>query len=197
MFHSTYRSSKELKVSYKTALNYIEDIEKGLDIKLVITNKGGKGGGGSTFLSSDGEKILKECKALNAMIELNNGINEIETIITHVDKDNGIMEIEISDNIITLPRKNNYSVGDKVLALISYDNIFITLEPYKSSVRNILKGTITEMQLIDNLFRIKVNVGNIGVYSDITKFASTDLKLELGKEVYVGFKAMSIALLKL
>ena len=39
-------SAKSIKVSYRTALNYIDKIESALNVKIVNTTKGGKGGGG-------------------------------------------------------------------------------------------------------------------------------------------------------
>jgi molybdate transport system regulatory protein len=196
-YDSTSEASKTVKISYRSALNYIGDIENNLNIKVVKTFKGGKGGGGSTHLTSEGKKILKKCKVINAIIELHKGLNEIETIVSNIDNNNNMMEIEFNDFKLILPIKKEFNVGDKVLALIGYDSVFVMLEPYRSSVRNILKGIITEMQLIDNMFRIRINVGNVGIYCDITRLASDDLELELGKEVYIGFKAMAVAMLKL
>jgi molybdate transport system regulatory protein len=183
-------------VSYRTVLNHILDIEDNLDVKLIETYKGGSGGGGYTILTSEAKKILKKCKIINAVIELHKGLNEIRTVVTNVNMDEKSMKVRIGDYEAVLPIKDNYEVGDDVLALISYENVFIMLEPQVSSVRNIFKGIITEMQSIDNMYRIKINSGDIGIYSDITKMASDDLNLSLGKEVYLGFKAMAVALLK-
>ncbi|MDR3222662.1 MAG: TOBE domain-containing protein [Methanobrevibacter sp.] len=198
IYSSISKSTKALGVSYRTTFNYINDIQDNLDIKLFIGHRGGLGGGGSANLTSDGKKILKACVAVNTIIELHKGFNEIETVVSNFDKNNNMMEIKIDEDYnIKLPLKEEYSVGDKVLALISYEDIFITLKSCQSSVRNILKGNISEMKLINHMLRIKVNVGNVGFYSDITKLSSDELNLQLGKEVYVCFKAMGIALLKL
>ena len=61
------------------------------------------------------------------------------------------------------------------------------LEPQTSSIRNILKGQIVEMKLEGEIIRVKVNVGGVILCSDITVSA----------ENYIGFKAMSVATLKL
>jgi molybdate transport system regulatory protein len=197
IYGSITKAIKVLGISYGTAFNYINNIEENLDIKLVIGTKGGLGGGGSAIITSEGKKILKECKAVKTIIELNKGFNEIEAVVSDIDENNNMMEIKIDEEYnIKLSLKEEYSVGDKVLALISYENIFITLKSYQSSVRNIFKGNISEMRLVNNILRIKVNVGNVGFYSDITKLSSDELDLQLGKEVYVCFKAMGIALLK-
>lgn len=50
------------------------------------------------------------------------------------------MTIEMNNINITIPLNEKHSAGDKILILISYDNIFIMLESQKSSVRNIFKG---------------------------------------------------------
>ena len=86
---------------------------------------------------------------------------------------------------------------DKILALISYDNIFLMLEPQSSSIRNVLKGQIVEMRLKNEIIRVKIDVGGVVLCSDITVSAEKELNLNIGSEVYVGFKAMSVATLKL
>ena len=108
------------------------------------------------------------------------------------------MTIKMNQFKINTPLNRNYDVGDKLLALISYDNIFVMLEPQMSSIRNIIKGKIIEMKLEKEVIRIKIDVGDgLKLYSDITLSAEKDLNLTIGKEVYIGFKAMSVATLKL
>ena len=191
---SMTESAKSIKVSYRTALNYIDKIESALNVKIVNTTKGGKGGGGGTTLTDEGYSILKECKKINAIMELHKDVNEIES---EVGKDKGIMTVKMKQFEINTPLNRNYKVGDKLLALISYDNIFVMLEPQTSSIRNIIKGRIIEMKLENEVIRVKIDVGGLNLYSDITLSAEKDLNLTIGKEVYIGFKAMSVATLKL
>lgn len=130
-------------------------------------------------------------------MELHRDTNEIEAEILEIDKEKGVMKIQMKELCLTIPLKKEYNVGDKILALISYDNIFIMLEPQTSSIRNIFKGKITEMRLQDEMVRVRIDVDGVDIYSDITLSAGKDLDLGLGKEVYIGFKALSIATLKL
>ncbi len=190
-------AAKSVKVSYRTALNYIEKIESSLNVKIVNTTKGGKGGGGGTTLTEEGYSILKECKKINAIMELHKDVNEIESEIIRIDDAKGVMTIKMHEFEINAPLNRNYEVGDKLLALISYDNIFLMLEPQTSSIRNILKGQIVEMKLKNEVIRVKIDVDGIVLCSDITLSAEKELNLNIGKEVYVGFKAMSVATLKL
>jgi molybdate transport system regulatory protein len=190
-------AAKAIKVSYRTALNYIEKIESTLNVKIVSTTKGGKGGGGGTTLTEEGYSILKECKKINAIMELHKDVNEVESEIVAVNEAKGVMTIRMQEFEINAPLNRNYEVGDKILALISYDNIFLMLEPQASSIRNILKGQIVEMRLQGEIIRVKIDVGGVDLCCDITLSAEKELNLNIGKEVYVGFKAMSVATLKL
>ncbi|WP_432644718.1 TOBE domain-containing protein [Methanobrevibacter sp.] len=190
-------ASKKIKVSYRTALNYIEKMESALNVKIVNTTKGGKGGGGGTSLTDDGYSILKECKKINAIMELHKEVNEIEADIVDINTEKGVMTIKMNQFEISAPLNRNYAIGDKILALISYDNIFLMLEPQSSSIRNVLKGQIIEMKLQNEIIRVKVDVGGVVLCSDITVSAEKELSLKIGTEVYVGFKAMSVATLKL
>lgn len=194
---SLTEAAKLIKVSYRTALNYIEKIESTLNVKIVSTTKGGKGGGGGTSLTEEGFSILKECKKINAIMELHKDVNEIEAEIINIDDAKGVMTIDMHSFKINAPLNRNYEVGDEILALISYDNIFLMLEPQTSSIRNILEGQIIEMKLENEIIRVKVDVGGVILCSDITLSAEKELNLSIGKKVYVGFKAMSVATLKL
>ena len=194
---SLTQAAKAINVSYRTALNYIEKIESTLDVKIVSTTKGGKGGGGGTVLTEEGYSILKECKKINAIMELHKDVNEIEAEVISVDESKGVMTIKMHNFEINTPLKRHYEVGDKLLALISYDNIFLMLEPQTSSIRNILEGQIVEMRLENEIIRVKIDVGGVNLCSDITLSAEKELNLTIGKKVYIGFKAMSVATLKL
>ena len=205
---SITEAAKLCKISYRTALNYIDKIESTLDIAIVSTKKGGSGGGGSTILTEEGQLILKECKKINAIIELHKETNELEAEIVDIGSEKKDMTLKIKDLELTIPLNKNYSIGDKILALISYDNISITLKPHKSSVykalnpqnssvRNVLEGTVTELKLNEETVRVRITVSGVDIYADISLSALKDLKLELGKEVFISFKALSIATLKL
>lgn len=190
-------ASKLIDVSYRTALNYINKIETALNVSIVSTSKGGKGGGGGAILTPEGRSILKECKKINAIMQLHRDVNEIETVVSDIDEDKGVMELTKNNLSIKIPLDRSYALGDNILALISYDNIFIMLEPSKSSIRNIIDGKIVEMKLDGEVIEVRIDVGGVELYSFITLSAEKDLNLTIGKTVYIGFKAMSVATLKL
>ena len=61
----------------------------------------------------------------------------------------------------------------------------------------LVAASSVEMKLENEVIRVKIDVGGLNLYSDITLSAEKDLNLTIGKEVYIGFKAMSVATLKL
>ena len=53
------------------------------------------------------------------------------------------------------------------------------------------------MKLDGEVIKVRIDVGGVELYSFITLSAEKDLNLTIGKTVYIGFKAMSVATLKL
>lgn len=210
---SITEGAKRTNIAYRTALNYIDKIESSLNIKIINTRKGGKGGGGCAVLKDEGKSILKECKKINAIVELHRNINEIPSKVIAINDDKKTLTLEFdseSTNVkhnkdlkevekikITIPHTNKYKIGDKVLGLISYDNIFLMMNCEETSVRNILKGKINELSLLDDILRLKVNINGLNLFVDITKSSGDKLDLKIDKEVSIAFKATSIATLKL
>ena len=103
----------------------------------------------------------------------------------------------MNNTTMILPLNEDYEVGDRIITVISYDNIIVMLKPQESSILNVLKGKIIEMKLVNEMIRLVVDVDRINIVADIALSASKDLKLSFGKPVYIGFKAVFIATLKL
>ncbi|MEN6574453.1 TOBE domain-containing protein, partial [Methanobacterium aggregans] len=160
---------------------------------LVLTQRGGKGGGGGSELTTKGKLLLREYRKVESVIKMHTDVNEIESEIAEIDEEKKIINIYFGDKRVILPLRGDFKVGEKILVLISPEDIFLTLEPQKSSVRNVFKGTITRMELKNQVVRLNINLGNVNLFADITQYARDELKLDLGKEVFVGFKAAAIA----
>ena len=194
---SITKASQKAGIPYRSALKYIENIEKDINSEVVSTKRGGKGGGGGTKLTNNGKLILKEYRKVDSILKMHADVNEIEGNISEIDNENKIASIYLNEKKIILPVRGNFNVGDRVLVLISPENIFVMLEPQESSVRNIFEGKITGMELKDHLIRLNVDLGQINLFVDITEYAREQLNLTLGKVVYIGFKAAAIAMVKI
>ena len=196
-YNSTTQASEKARIPYRSALKYIEELEKELNRIIVSTHRGGKGGGGESKLTSDGKAILKEYRKVESILKMHADVNEIEANIKEIDYKNKIAIIHLNDEKIILPVRGDFEVGDRVLVLISPEDIFVMLEPQESSVRNIIPGKIMKMELKDHLVRLTVDIGGHNLLADVTEYAREQLNLTLGKDVYIGFKAAALAMVKI
>lgn len=196
-FNSILKASKKANIPYRTALKYIENMENELNTVIVSTQRGGKGGGGESELTSEGKIILKEYKKVNGILKMHDDINEIESTVSDVDMENKIVNIDLNGKKVILPLRGNFNVGDKVLVLISPEDIFVSSKPQKSRVRNVFEGTITSMELKDNFIRLKVDLGEIDLFVDINQHSKDLNNLNPGKKVFIGFKGAAITMIKI
>ena len=196
-YGSIAKASKETGIPYRTALKNIEIMEMELGSPIVVTKRGGKGGGGSSELTNEGKQVLLKFIKVNQVLKKHVDFNEIVGVISGVDEDKKIMKVAINRNEITLPTVKNIDVGDKVLVSISPDNIFVTLELHESSVRNTFEGTITKMQFKNDAVRLDVDVDGNDIIVDITELSREKLDLNIGKKIFIGFKAVSADVIKI
>jgi len=194
---SIMEASKKENIPYRSALKYIEELEKEINKSIVSTSRGGKGGGGKSKLTSYGKLILKEYRKVESILKMHDDVNEIETHITDIDQENKIIYINLNHKKVILPLRGNFNIGDKVLVLISPEDIFVMLEPQKSSVRNIFEGKITSMEFKNHLIRLNINLGEYNLFADVTERSMDQLNLALGKNVFIGFKAAAILIIKI
>ncbi|NYB27106.1 MAG: TOBE domain-containing protein [Methanobacteriaceae archaeon] len=194
---SITNASKKADIPYRSALKYIEDLERELNKSIVSTQRGGKGGGGESKLTSEGKAILKEYRKVESILKMHADVNEIEGYIKEIDYENKIAIIYLGEKKVILPLRGNFKVGDRALVLISPEDIFVMLKPQESSVRNIFPGKIIGMELKNHLVRLNVAVEDITLFVDITEYAREQLDLHLGKDIYIGFKAAALAMVKI
>lgn len=195
-YGSIIQASKETGIPYRTALKNIEIMENDLGSPIVTTKRGGKGGGGSSELTTNGKEILQKFIKLNRVIKKHADINEIEGSISSLDIEKRVMTVKLDKHEIVLPFNEGFNIKDTVLILISPSDIFVTLKAQKSSVRNMLPGKITEMKFKKDIVRLTVNLNDIDIIADITELSRKELDLNLGKEVFIGFKAAAIDVIK-
>lgn len=196
-YGSIIKASEETGIPYRTALKNIEIMESELGSSIVTTKRGGKGGGGSSELTASGREILQKFIKLNRVIKKHADLNEINGIISSIDEDKRVMTVKLDKHEITLPLNEEFNVKDVVLILISPSDIFVTLEAQKSSVRNMLTGKIIEMKFKKDIVRMTVSINSIEVIVDITELSRNELDLNLGKKVFIGFKAAAVDIIKI
>jgi molybdate transport system regulatory protein len=197
-YGSITKSAKKIGIPYRTALKYIENLEKEIGSSIVASKRGGKGGGGSSQLTSVGKILIKEYAKFNSILKKHSDVNEVEGKVAEIDHDNRIMKVTLNKKIVILPIIEDLKIGDEVLLLISPEEIFIMLEAHESSVRNIFEGKIVEMGFQNEMVRVKVAIDeDISLFADITEYSRDKLGLNLGSDIFIGFKATSIPVIKI
>ncbi len=115
----------------------------------------------------------------------------VENIIPSIVESNedGVAVVNIfGSNIIGI---STLKAGEDVLVCIRPEDIMISRETGKSSVRNFLKVKISKIIPLGPLVRVKMENSLVAL---ITKQAAEDLQLKTGDEIYAKFKATSVHL---
>lgn len=121
------------------------------------------------------------------------GVENIFSLpIANSDKQRGVTELEIGDQLLVIPFIGT-EIGQLVPIAIRAEDIIISLEPnLPISARNILRGTIDG---VDDQVIVSILVEGHRLSVKITHEAREQLQLSNGKEVYCVIKANAINLL--
>ncbi|MCK9152378.1 TOBE domain-containing protein [Methanobacterium alcaliphilum] len=188
-------ASKKTGIPYRSALKYIEVMEETVGHGVVFTTRGGRGGGGGSKLSSLGKKIIKEYTKINKVLQKVSDLNELPGRVKNIDNEKKVMHIDFSGQDIILPLSRDFNVDDDVTLLISPEDIIVMLKPQESSIRNIMPGQIIGLKLNEGMVRLEVILSNESSLDvDVTQYSKEKLGLDLGKNIFIGFKAVSISI---
>jgi molybdate transport system ATP-binding protein len=106
----------------------------------------------------------------------------------------GTMSVGIDRVTVEVPYSGQ-TAGETVhIAISARDILLATEEPHATSARNILAGTVSELQEQDLNLYVKVDCG-ITLIALITKHAAEQLSIRQGQPIWLAFKAHSCYLL--
>ena len=81
-------------------------------------------------------------------------------------------------------------------AVLNSNDVTLALNPVENvSVQNIIPGEIISIHSLDSAIFCKIDLGGITIMSEITNQARKDMRLEIGKKIWVLFKAHALKLL--
>lgn len=100
---SIMKASKKANIPYLSALKYIEDMETEVESPVVITQRGGKGGGGGSRLSETGKSLTWEYIKLSNVIRKRRVVNEISGLVSEIDEVSRIIKIVLDSMKISIP----------------------------------------------------------------------------------------------
>lgn len=84
-------------------------------------------------------------------------------------------------------------VGETVRVCIYSSDVSIALQkPTQTSIRNILRGQIAQIELKNERVDIAVLVEGRKIWASISKWAQQELRFAVGQDVYVQIKAVSV-----
>ena len=85
------------------------------------------------------------------------------------------------------------NVGERVRVCIYSSDVSITLQkPEQTSIRNILRGQVAQIEIQDFRVDIAVLVDGHKIWASISKWAQNELRFAVGQDVYVQIKAVSV-----
>ncbi len=102
-------------------------------------------------------------------------------------RDNGLTSVSI-DGVQII---SSAPAGGDVYATIRPESILISLDPIRSSARNMFRGKIVRIVDEGGVVKVEVDIG-IEVIAAITRFSFDDMKLRVGRDVFIAFKAVDV-----
>lgn len=195
-YGSIAKASEETGISYRTALKNIEIMERELGSRIVITKRGGKGGGGTSELTNVGKQILFKFIKINRILKARADINEIEGTVSDLDEEKGVMKIVLDKEELSFPITHNLNIGDEVFILVRPIDVVIIPENNKSYAVNVLEGILTETQLKNDIMSLNIDINGSNLLAYIPKLWIKELDLNCGEKLLVGFKADSVDIFK-
>jgi molybdate/tungstate transport system ATP-binding protein len=110
-----------------------------------------------------------------------------------ISADNGLLRIE-TDSMV-FEASGDIEVGEQVYAFLRPENIVLSKTCTESSIRNSLQGTVTDIQVLGALVRVKVDCG-VTLSTLITRQSAEEMGFFPGVPVYAQFKESSIRVLR-
>ncbi|QEF94437.1 TOBE domain-containing protein [Methanothermobacter sp. KEPCO-1] len=192
---SISRAAEEAGIPYRSALAYIKNLEELLGEEVVETRRGGKGGGGGSRLTETGIRVVLEYLKLKRALERQISSNEIRGTVEEISGDGS--RIRVGNSLMEAPMVEGLSPGDEVILLVDPEDIVLMGERYDTSMRNIIPGTVTGLELDGDTVTVRINAGDIKLKTRITRESQRKMKLNPGSDVYAGFKAVAVTVLKI
>ena len=103
----------------------------------------------------------------------------------------GTSIIQVNQN---LQIEASFSSPGKVTVNVRPEDILVSIKPLHSSARNVFKGKIVEIKDLGSITKLIVDAGKKFTVQ-ITKKSLTEMKLHIGSQIYLTFKASSVRLI--
>ena len=119
----------------------------------------------------------------------------METILTGrvIEENSGSFLVSVAGHQIEAV--GNVRVGEQVVLFVRPENISISLQPERTSIRNQCRGKIEKITIAGFHYRVRINCG-FALAAFITRHSIEELELREGMDVYASFKATAIHVIR-
>lgn len=104
-----------------------------------------------------------------------------------------MLGLQLGTQQLWIPELPRYQFGEQLRLTISSRDVSLILEkPHQSSIRNILQGTITQIQEYGDRVDIAVQIAAHHIWATISLWSFDELALRVGQSVYAQIKTVSL-----
>lgn len=104
-----------------------------------------------------------------------------------------IVELALGEQSLWVGEFPRYQLNDNVRITINSKDVSITRnKPQNTSIRNVLQGEIIQINLQSQQVNVQVKVEGQAIWASISLWAFDELKLEVGQQVYLQIKSVSL-----
>ena len=100
----------------------------------------------------------------------------------------GTSIIQVNQN---LQIEASFGSHGEITVNVRPEDILVSTKPFQSSARNVFKGKIVEIKDLGSITKLIIEAGKKFTVQ-ITKKSLTEMKLHIGSEVFLTFKASSV-----
>ncbi len=80
----------------------------------------------------------------------------------------------------------------RVRIAVRSEDIILSEEPFRSSLRNMLEATVVDVMDIGGLFKVTLDVGGLTLKALVTRSSAVEIGIQPGKKLFAGFKATAV-----
>lgn len=104
-----------------------------------------------------------------------------------------MLGLDLNGQILWINEIPHYRLGEKLRVTIASANVSLSIEkPAQSSIRNILKGIVCQIEHHSNKVDVQINVENQQIWSTISLWSFEELAISKGQTVYLQVKSVSL-----
>lgn len=139
-------------------------------------------------------EVIQDISIQDVLGQFETGVVVVAEVVEH-DSRYRLTTYQFGKNTLLYPELEHRPVGEKVnIRIRARDVSLATAKPEKLSIRNVLAGTIAEIQdHRDSPYStVTVNCDDAVLNSQVTRAALADLNLTIGDQVFALIKSMSL-----